>query len=79
MYTALNKLGYKCYHMIEVPKNRKTKHLECWHEGLSIKLNGKGKKYGAVELDKILRDYSVSISSNFLLYQLYLHLFNFPD
>ena len=33
VYTALNELGFPCYHMIEVLKNEKNKsHLDFWHK-----------------------------------------------
>ena len=60
MYTALRKLGYKSYHMVECSLgNYKEKHLQCWNEALRIKLSGHGKPYGKVELDKILETYNV--------------------
>ena len=56
MYTALGKLGYKSYHMVEAGKN---KHSPYWLEALTAKVYGKGKEYGLEEFDKLLKDYSV--------------------
>lgn len=62
LYTALGKLGYKSYHMVEafVPENRGT-HLPCWHEAIRAKLLGTGKEYGREEFDKVLGNYSVRL------------------
>jgi len=68
MYTALGTLGYRSYHMIEVPKpaNKKNRHLNCWLEALQYKVNGVGQPYVPKDFDKILQDYSVrSISMRF--------------
>lgn len=60
LYTALNKLGYRSYHMLETGNNKKDKHYDCWLEALTIKYYGKGKPYGRAEFDKLLGKYSVS-------------------
>ncbi|KAF4631589.1 hypothetical protein G7Y89_g6541 [Cudoniella acicularis] len=60
MYTALKKLGYKPYHMIEPskPGNKKYRHINCWVEALQNKIYGDGKLYGPKDFDKILQEYS---------------------
>lgn len=62
MQTALEKLGYKAYHMKEIaaPPNRQDKHMQCGREALIAKVYGRGKPYGREELDKLLKNYSVS-------------------
>lgn len=67
IYTALNKLGYNCYHMAEVPKNKGNKHFWYWYEAMVIKFYSKGKPYGPAELDKVLENYSVRELVLFLL------------
>lgn len=61
--TALNQLGYKCYHMLETgaAENIKQNHVICWREALSYKVYGTGKAYGPNDFDKILQNYSVSV------------------
>ena len=62
MYTALGKLGYKSYHFLEVSMhNVPERHLECWHEALTNKLEG-GKPIESIQLDKLLGKYSVILS-----------------
>ena len=56
MYTALGKLGYKSYHMVEAGQNL---HSPYWLEALTAKVYGTGKGYGRGEFDKLLKDYSV--------------------
>ena len=59
MYTALQKLGYKSYHFLECSLHNKTeKHLECWHEALTNKLNST--PLDPAQLDRLLGTYSVS-------------------
>lgn len=58
MYTALGKLGYKSYHMVEAGKNR---HANYWLEALTAKVYGTGKGYGKAEFDKLLKEYSVRV------------------
>jgi len=60
MYTAMNKLGLKCYHMIETAQwtNKSERHLLCWLEALQYKVNGIGAPYGPEDFDKILQRYS---------------------
>jgi hypothetical protein len=43
MYTALNELGYKTYHAIEIYPNL---HQPYWRESLKAKITGEGKVYG---------------------------------
>jgi Sulfotransferase domain len=52
MYTALQMLGYKPYHMAEAIKNARV-DLECWVEGVEAKMQGKGKEWGREEFDKL--------------------------
>ncbi|CAG8970810.1 hypothetical protein HYALB_00001597 [Hymenoscyphus albidus] len=60
MYTALNKLGYRSYHMLEAPKpyNKRYRHINCWREALKFKVHGIGQKYGPEDFDKLLQEYS---------------------
>jgi len=61
LYTALGKLGYKSYHMLEIAiseESKKNSHMFCWDEGLRAKLYGEGKPYGREEFDKVLGSYS---------------------
>ena len=62
MMTALNQLGYKCYHMTEAgaTENIKQRHCICWREALKYKVYGIGKAYGPKYFDKMLQNYSVS-------------------
>lgn len=63
LYTALGKLGYKSYHMMDVGSSeaRQNKHVLCWLEGMRAKLYGIGKQYGREEFDTILENYSVGV------------------
>lgn len=56
MQMALQRLGYKCYHMLEAGKTSRMGH---WLEGLKAKYEGQGKPFGRTEFDKLLQDYSV--------------------
>ncbi|CAG8954636.1 hypothetical protein HYFRA_00004556 [Hymenoscyphus fraxineus] len=60
MYTALNKLGYRSYHMLEAPKpyNKRYRHINCWREALNFKVHGIGQKYSPEDFDKLLQEYS---------------------
>ncbi|CAG8972291.1 hypothetical protein HYALB_00001690 [Hymenoscyphus albidus] len=61
MFTALNKLGYNCYHGLVAatdPRSRADRHLACWHEALNYKVYGIGRAYSPLDLDKILQYYS---------------------
>lgn len=57
LQTALQKLGYKCYHMAETYKNPGS-HL-FWLEAVKAKYLGKGRAYEKPEFDKLLGNYSV--------------------
>lgn len=60
MYTAFQKLGYKSYHFLEISMhNIPERHLECWHEALTNKLDG-GKPIDPAHLDRLLGKYSVN-------------------
>ena len=59
MKTALNKLGYHCYHMEQCLMNWKKYHPQYWLEALRAKYQGIGKPYGKSEFDKVLADYDV--------------------
>jgi hypothetical protein len=64
MFTALNKLGYKSYHMLAAvaePQSRKDRHLVCWREALNHKVHGIGKPYNGADFDKILQYHSVNL------------------
>jgi hypothetical protein len=56
MQVALQKLGYKSYHMIE---GYRTKAMKYWLEALRAKYANEGVPYQRVEFDKLLGDYSV--------------------
>ena len=58
MYTAFQILGLKSMHMAELRFTPPGTHA-LWLEGLKAKYHDKGKKYGRVELDKLLGEYSV--------------------
>jgi hypothetical protein len=62
MQAALNKLGYKCYHMATSfqPVGEFPAAHRYWIEALNAKYHGKGKPYGTVELDKLLGNNSVT-------------------
>jgi hypothetical protein len=64
MMTALNQLGYRCYHMLETgnSQNIKERHALCWREALEYKVKGVGSAYGPKDFDKMLQHYSVSAS-----------------
>lgn len=59
MQHALQKLGYKSYHMIEGARNPKA--FSYWLEALKAKYAGEGKPYERPEFDKLLQNYSVRI------------------
>lgn len=52
MYTALQMLGYKPYHMANAIKNGEV-DLVCWDEGVRAKVSGKGRQWGVEEFDKL--------------------------
>lgn len=56
LYTALQKLGYKPYHMAVAMDSPKSS-LGLWTEALQAKYEGKGKPWGREEFDKLLGDY----------------------
>ncbi|CAJ2506016.1 Uu.00g001460.m01.CDS01 [Anthostomella pinea] len=56
LFTALQKLGYAPYHMAVAMGSPRT-NLDCWSEGLNAKFNGRGKKWGKEEFDKLLGNY----------------------
>jgi len=59
MTTALNKLGYKTYHMtVTASAHASERHVLHWAEGLRIKVNKIGKPYGRAEFDKLLKFFS---------------------
>ncbi|TGO34127.1 hypothetical protein BHYA_0211g00110 [Botrytis hyacinthi] len=66
MYTALNKLGYRCYDFLELtPRNKensKLRHIACWLEALRYKVLGIGEPYHPAGFDKLLQGYSVAFS-----------------
>ena len=70
MYTALGKLGYKSYHFMECSMhNIPEKHLECWHEAFTNKLDLKKKEpIEHAQLDKLLGKYSVRLLDFHFLY-----------
>ncbi|TGO55463.1 hypothetical protein BOTNAR_0244g00010 [Botryotinia narcissicola] len=64
MYAALNKLGYRCYHFLELtPRNKentKLRYMVCWFEALRYKVLIIGEPYHPADFDKLLQWYSVS-------------------
>lgn len=56
IYTALQNLGFRVYHMNEAVKTPKTS-FACWIEGVKAKFHGEGKPFGRAEFDKLLGDY----------------------
>lgn len=56
LFTALQRLGYKPYHMAVAMGSPKT-NLGLWCEALRAKFHGKGPKWGRAEFDKLLGDY----------------------
>ena len=61
MFTALDKLGYKSYHMTVAARARTSQY---WLEALKAKIYNIGKPWGRVEFDKLLKDFSVNGSSH---------------
>lgn len=57
LYQALNKLGYRSYHMFELHKS--ALHFDLFEEALKAKHYGVGKPYGKEEFDKWLAEYDV--------------------
>lgn len=57
---ALEKLGYRVYHMSECVMRWQEKHLHLFEEAQRAKLDGHGKLFTPAELDKILQNYTVS-------------------
>ncbi|KAL9013035.1 MAG: hypothetical protein Q9173_002244 [Seirophora scorigena] len=58
LQAALNKLGYRCYHMAEVPNNKHKGHFWCWHEAMLAKFKATGPTYTPADLANLLEDYS---------------------
>lgn len=56
LYTALQRLGYKPYHMAVAMKSPESS-LGLWTEALQAKFEGKGPKWGRAEFDRLLGDY----------------------
>ncbi|KAI4150907.1 MAG: hypothetical protein LQ340_003818 [Diploschistes diacapsis] len=56
MQSALNILGYKCYHSLEIYTN--LSESEMWGEALDAKFFEKGKPFGRREWDQLLGDYN---------------------
>ena len=65
MFTALNMLGYKSYHCAELRLGPPGTY-DWWNEALKAKFHSKGEKYGKVEFDKLLGDYSVCTNAPIL-------------
>ena len=62
MCDALEKLGYKSYHMKEAFANFGRNHMEYWHEALTSKYQGRGRTYGKAEFEKLLEGYTVGLA-----------------
>jgi hypothetical protein len=66
MFTVLDKLGYKSYHMLSAvtePRSQKDRHLICWREALNYKVHRIGKPYNGADFDKSLQYHSVNMPS----------------
>jgi len=59
MCDALDKLGYKTYHMKEAFANFSRNHMDYWHEALASKYAKRDRKYAKVEFEKLLEGYTV--------------------
>lgn len=57
---ALEKLGYRVYHMAECVTRWEEKHIHLFEEATRAKLLGQGKLWTGAELDKVLQNYTVS-------------------
>lgn len=60
---ALEKLGYKVYHMEECVTRWQEQHLHLFEEATRAKLLGQGKLWTGAELDKVLQNYTVSMTT----------------
>ena len=58
IFTALEKLGYKPYHMVKAMAAPRS-NLTVWKEGLVAKYEGQGDKWGRAEFDKVLGSFDV--------------------
>lgn len=56
IYSALNTLGFKVYHMKEAVKTPRTS-FGCWIEAIKAKYYGEGEKFGRREWDRLLGEY----------------------
>lgn len=59
MCDALEKLGYKSYHMKEAFANFGRNHMQYWHEALTSKYQNWDRKYEKADFDKLLEGYTV--------------------
>lgn len=59
MCDALEKLGYKSYHMKEAFVNFSRNHMAYWLKALSNKYAGRDRRYGQEEFEKLLEGYTV--------------------
>ncbi|KAL2831271.1 hypothetical protein BJY01DRAFT_260600 [Aspergillus pseudoustus] len=57
MYTALNELGYKCYHMAEAALDYRNGSLKNWQEAIVAKYYDLGDQYKGKDFDKMLWAY----------------------
>jgi hypothetical protein len=64
MKAALEKLGYKVYHMAECVTRWQEKHLHLFEEATRAKLLGQGKLWTGAELDKVLQNYTVGVTTS---------------
>lgn len=60
---ALNRLDYNCYHMSKVQYNQHKKHFWIWYEAMEAKFKDKGERYTPEDIDRVLEDYSASLST----------------
>lgn len=60
LYTALNKLGYNCYHMAECSLDAANDSLLLWRQAIEAKYHGKGRMFEGKDFDQMLWRYDVS-------------------
>lgn len=67
IHTALEKLGFKVYHMAEAIKAPRT-NFGCWIEAIDAKFYGKGEKFGRAEFDKLLGEFDSGADVPFITF-----------
>lgn len=59
LYTALNELGYNCYHMTECCLDFRNDSLQHWNRAIDVKRRGYGKELKRRHFDLMLWRYDV--------------------